>query len=132
VAIQPAGVGVVTAPGQLLDPLNDLIEQFSSLMLAASVAFGVQILLVEIGSSTLVSVALSVAALAWLGVALWRRRVPTWLTRALLVVAFVRFAAPISVMGSDLVYAAFMADNQAEEGRQEVVGEGEGHDSELA
>ena len=38
VAVQPAGVGVIFTPGQLLDPINDLVEQFSNLMLAASVA----------------------------------------------------------------------------------------------
>ena len=33
VSVQPLGVGVTLAPGQLLDPINDLIEQFSNLML---------------------------------------------------------------------------------------------------
>ena len=41
-SVQPFGVGVTFAPGQILDPVNDLVEQFSHLMLAASVAFGVQ------------------------------------------------------------------------------------------
>ena len=44
-AVQPFGIGVNLAPGQLLDPINDLVEKFSDLMLAASVAFGVQKLL---------------------------------------------------------------------------------------
>lgn len=29
VAIQPAGVGVTLTPGQMLDPVNDLVERFS-------------------------------------------------------------------------------------------------------
>lgn len=41
VAVEPAGVGVIFTPGQILDPVNDLLEQFSNLMLAASVAFGI-------------------------------------------------------------------------------------------
>src|SRR5690349_11898669 len=36
VAVQPGGVGMTFAPGQLLDPLNDLVEQVSSVMLAVS------------------------------------------------------------------------------------------------
>ena len=33
VAIQPLGFGVNLAPGQVLDPINDLVEQFSHLIL---------------------------------------------------------------------------------------------------
>ena len=46
VSLQPLGVGVTLAPGQLLDPVNDLVELFSNLMLAASVSFGVQKILI--------------------------------------------------------------------------------------
>ncbi|MEO0424111.1 MAG: hypothetical protein AAF184_17365 [Pseudomonadota bacterium] len=42
VALQPAGVGVTLAPGQLLDPVNDLIERFSWVMLASGVALGIE------------------------------------------------------------------------------------------
>jgi hypothetical protein len=31
-SIQPLGVGVTLAPGQALDPVNDLVEKFSNLM----------------------------------------------------------------------------------------------------
>src|SRR5688572_8008496 len=40
IAIQPAGVGVKLAPGELLDPVNDLIEQFSTVMLFAAASLG--------------------------------------------------------------------------------------------
>ena len=42
VAIQPAGVGVNFAPGQILDPINDLVERFSWVMLASSTSLGIQ------------------------------------------------------------------------------------------
>ena len=32
-AVEPAGVGVILGVGQILDPINDLIERFSSVML---------------------------------------------------------------------------------------------------
>lgn len=44
------GVGATFAPGQVLDPLNDLVEQFGDWMLAASVAFGIMHVLLEISS----------------------------------------------------------------------------------
>lgn len=42
VSIEPMGVGVTLAPGQILDPLNDLIEQFSTILLTASASLGIQ------------------------------------------------------------------------------------------
>ena len=36
VAVEPGGVGVIMTPGQVLDPINDLIERFSSVMLVAA------------------------------------------------------------------------------------------------
>jgi len=65
ISAQPLGVGVTLTPGQALDPLNDVVEQFSTLMLAASVAFGVQKILISIGSYWLISLALTATALGW-------------------------------------------------------------------
>ena len=54
VAIQPMGVGVTLAPGQLLNPINDLVENFSSLMMAACIALGAQKILIHIGGHWIV------------------------------------------------------------------------------
>ena len=40
-AIEPFGFGVELSVGQVLHPLNQVVEQFADWMLAASVAFGV-------------------------------------------------------------------------------------------
>ena len=109
VAVQPAGVGVVLAPGQILDPVNDLVEQFADLMLAASVAFATQKMLLGIGAHWSVSLALTAAALAWV---LWRQRrsnAPGGLSRLLAVLLMVRFALPLAVIGSDALFERFMA-----------------------
>ena len=37
VALEPGGVGVVLSVGEILDPINDLIERFSAVMLVAAV-----------------------------------------------------------------------------------------------
>ncbi|MEM7294214.1 MAG: hypothetical protein AAF420_12590, partial [Pseudomonadota bacterium] len=42
VAIEPAGIGVVLTPGEVFDPINDLIERFSWIMLLASTSLGAQ------------------------------------------------------------------------------------------
>ena len=50
VAIQPAGVGVTLTPGQMLDPVNDLVERFSWVMLGATISLGIQQVLLEVSA----------------------------------------------------------------------------------
>ena len=108
-SVQPFGVGVTFAPGQILDPVNDLVEQFSHLMLAASVAFGVQKALIGIGSYWPVSLALSAAVLGWWWLHLRRSRVPHWLSRLLVILLMLRFAVPVVTLGTDLLWQKFLA-----------------------
>jgi hypothetical protein len=111
VAVQPAGVGVTFAPGQVLDPVNDLVEQFSTLMLAASVSFGVQRALVGVGGYWAVSLLLTVVALGWAATH-WRGRTPPpWLTRLLLVLVLVRFAVPVVALASEASFQLFLAED---------------------
>lgn len=109
IAVQPAGVGVVLAPGQALDPVNDLVEQFADLMLTASVAFGVQKVLLVIGAHWTVSSALTLVALAWLTLYLRRAAAPASLSRLLAVLLMIRFALPLVVIGSNTLFEHFMA-----------------------
>lgn len=51
ISAAPVGVGMTFTPGQILDPLNDLIEQFSQVMLVAMVAFGVEKVLLTAGAA---------------------------------------------------------------------------------
>lgn len=102
-------VGVKLAPGQVLDPVNDLIEQFSTLMLAASIAFGTQLLLMKIGAGWLVAAALTLVALAWAGCWL-RGPPPPWLSRVLVALLLVRFIVPVAALTSEYAFQAFMAD----------------------
>jgi len=111
VAVEPGGVGVTFAPGQVLDPVNDLIEQFSTLMLTASVSFGVQKALVLIGGHWAVSALLTVLVLSWVGWRLFGRSLPpNSLGRALLLLILVRFAVPMVALGSDGAYRLFLAE----------------------
>lgn len=48
VSVQAVG-GVSFNPGEVLDPINDLVEQFSNVMLAATVALGIQKVLLAMG-----------------------------------------------------------------------------------
>jgi len=59
IALQPAGVGVTLTAGEVLDPLNDLVERFSILALTATISLQGQILLTELLSTSWVNLLLS-------------------------------------------------------------------------
>lgn len=112
-SVAPAGLGVTLTPGQVLDPVDDLVEQFSSLMLLASVAFGVEIALIRMGAHWLVAAALSAIALAWAWRA-WRGRPRlAWLDRLVVAALLVRFAVPLVVLGSEAGFRLFLAGDYA-------------------
>ena len=109
-AVQPLGFGTVIAIGQLLEPINDLVEQLSSVMLMASVAFGLQILLIKIGAHWLLSLMLTAVAIAYAATALWRGGSPGWLKQLLLILAIARFAVPLYAVVSEGVYQGLLQD----------------------
>ena len=111
VAVEPGGIGVVLTPGEALDPINDLVEQFSNLMLLASVSFGVQKVLLSIGVDRIVALLLSATALAWVALRLRREIAPAWLSRLLVILLMVRFAVPVSVISTDWLFQKFMAQD---------------------
>ncbi len=106
------GVGASVQPAEALDPLNDLIETFSDYMLAATVAFGVQKVLLSIGAHWAVSALLTVVAATWVAVTVARRTSPRWLARLLVLAVLIRFAVPIAALGTDVLSRVFLAPTQ--------------------
>ena len=47
-SLEPGGVGVNLGVGEILDPVNDLVEQFSGVMLVAASSLGLQNVLLRI------------------------------------------------------------------------------------
>ena len=103
VVVQPFGVGITLALGEILDPINDLVEAFSSVMLTTTVAFGIQKLLLTIGSNWAVSAFVTVVALVWCALFL-KGLAPTWLSQCLVVLLFVRFVMPVTMIGSGYIF----------------------------
>ncbi len=108
---KPGGVGVKFAVGQVLRPLNDVVEQFAHLMLIAAIAFGCEKILVSIGAHWLISVFLTGAAAGWAYFYLRKASSPAWLTRIVVVLLMIRFAMPIVIIGTDTLFHRFMADD---------------------
>ena len=114
VAMQPAGVGVNLAPGEALQPLDQLVDQFANVMLVASVSFGIQLLLLEIGSHWIVSASLSAAVVAFVVLG-WRGGAIRWLRPTLIALLVLRFAVPLSAFASEAIYRTFMSDSYVKE-----------------
>ena len=109
VSAQPLGVGVSLTPGQLLAPVNELVKSFADFMLVASVAFGIMKFSIAMGAFWPVSAALTVIGLAWLWAYVQRNTAFLWLSRLLLLLLMVRFAVPIVMLGTDILWQQFLA-----------------------
>jgi len=113
-AVQPVGVGVTMTVGEILDPLNDLVESFSWLALLACVSLGTQMLLAEAVVNPWVNGLLSVATGAYL-LALWWPGAGTLrpvLLRALTLVVFARFLFALVTLATGWVDQAVLAERQ--------------------
>lgn len=117
VAIEPGGVGVNFSVGQVLDPINDLVERFSAVMLVATSSLGLQNVLLRMTMWWGTSLALVLVAASALVVLWWRKlddsRLRPVVMQLLLLTVFLRFAVPILVIGSNLVFDTFLAAEQA-------------------
>lgn len=105
------GVGVKIGLGQALQPIGDLVAKFGDLMFAATVAFGVMKVLLTIGGSNGISLAVTGAVLGWLWYYLRGRSSPAWLSKVVIILLLVRFAVPVVMVGSDVVFQKYMADD---------------------
>ena len=71
VAVEPGGVGVNFSVGEVLDPINDLVERFSAVMLVATSSLGLQNVLPRMSTWWGTGLALAVAALFALAMLWW-------------------------------------------------------------
>ena len=112
IALQPAGVGFTLTPGEILDPVNDLVERFSWVMMGATISLGIQNVLLDVSTWWVIQVLLAVLAL-WLLVRMWYPGQGTQvyrsiLKRTFLLLLFMRFAVPFMLIANDLVYQQFL------------------------
>jgi hypothetical protein len=115
-AFEPAGVGVVISAGEILDPLNDLVEQFSWLTLLAATSLGVQIMLAEMFATTAVNAVLSAVVVLSVAALWWRSDRHAAIRSAVLRLAagllFVRFAIVLATLGTGLVNEHFLTQRE--------------------
>ncbi|WP_169303017.1 hypothetical protein [Thalassotalea mangrovi] len=112
VSVEPGGVGVTMTPGQVLDPVNDLVERFSWIVLAAATSLGAQILLLNFGSSIVAKILLLFAGTTIL-MNVWTSLLDkvSWrhiLIKLAVVILLLRFLMPAVVLLNETVYRAFL------------------------
>lgn len=123
IALQPAGVGVNFTPGQILDPVNDLVERFSWVMLTCSTSLGTQRVLLDMTAwpgFTLLIVALSCAIL----LAIWfpqkaNGRIYRITCKSAAILLIIRFTIPMIAIANEGVYHYFLAP-QYEHSKQQL------------
>lgn len=121
-ALQPAGVGVTLTPGQILDPVNDLVERFSWIMLGATVSLGIQQVLLDVGQWWGVRALVAVLGVMWLWLRLSRSRqlhttagrTEQVLLRVFIIVLFIRFAVPLALIANEALYDLFLESRYME------------------
>lgn len=110
IALQPAGVGVNFTPGQILDPINDLVERFSWIMMLATSSLGIQKVLLSMSAWQGLLIAVVTCAFMLVCAHLLRPLAP-WrkiFQRLFLFVLILRFMMPAVSIANDWVYRAFL------------------------
>jgi hypothetical protein len=112
--LEPGGIGVSLALGQALDPVNDLVERFSWVMLLSLTSLGIQKVLIQVTPFVSIQI-LGLLAIIFLVIGLWAREKFRsnfiQIGRILLFLAIlVRFAVPSMAYLNQYVYMAFLQE----------------------
>jgi len=120
----PAGVGVNFAVGQIVDPMNDMVERFSWVMLMSSVSLGVQEIMLHLGQSMVIQTFLGLSVLLMLAM-LWIPRL--WHTTSFNIVfktvsifIFLRFAVPVLLLFNEGIYT-YILEPKYEESKAALI-----------
>ncbi len=114
VSLAPAGVGVNFAVGEIVDPINDMVERFSWVMLMSSVSLGAQEMMLHLGKTPFFKAVFALSALLFL-LLYWKPRFRVdkwydWSLKVVLLLAVLRFSIPLLVMSNTFVYEQVLAE----------------------
>lgn len=115
VAISPAGIGLTFAPGEILDPVNDLVERFSWVVLASGSSLGIQRIFLEISRSAFMTWITTGMILLMLLV-LWfyrpadktQLRWSVYFKQVLVWAVLIRFTVPMIAVVNEAIYVGFL------------------------
>ncbi|NOR25273.1 MAG: hypothetical protein GQ542_12980 [Desulforhopalus sp.] len=113
VQLEPAGIGLSLAVGQIVDPINDMVERLSDVLVMSITSLGVQELAYEI-SITLVPPILAVFLLI-LSVLVWFKnarvlKLQRILMSLLVIASIARFCLPVSSVANEFLQETFFEE----------------------
>ncbi len=118
VDIAPAGIGVTIAVGEVLDPINDMIERFSLVMLVSLISLGIQKFLIEVVPWfslywVFVPALLLFLPRLWITKP-WTNTTASIARRLLLLALLLRFSVPAVAVLNEQVYQLFLDQQYTE------------------
>lgn len=120
----PAGVGVNFAVGEIVDPMNDMVERFSWVMLMSSVSLGVQEIMLHLGQSKLIQALLAFSALVMLAMLwfpkLWHATSFNLVFKTVCIFVFLRFTIPLLLLLNEGIYN-YMLEPKYEESKAALI-----------
>lgn len=113
VQLEPAGIGLSLAVGQIADPINDMVERLSNVLVMSIASLGVQELAYEI-SITIVPQTLA-AFLLTLSVLVWFKntrvlKLQRILMSVMVIASIARFCLPVSAVANEFLQETFFED----------------------
>lgn len=113
VTVTPLGVGTEIALGQILDPVDDVIERLSDILFTVVVSLGIQKTIYEIiGATAVYAVAALLSGSLLITVLSRNKKLRGWsafLKKAALLLLFIRVALPSTALLSDVIETRFFA-----------------------
>jgi hypothetical protein len=111
--LEPAGIGLSLAVGQIVDPINDMVERLSNVLVMSIASLGVQELAYEI-SITIVPRILAILLL-FLSLLIWFKntrvlKLQKILMSVMVIAAIARFCLPISSLANEFLQKTFFED----------------------
>ena len=111
--LEPGGIGVSLAIGQVLDPVDDMTERLSDVLVTAIASLGIQKLAYEISVSAVPPIL--AVCLGILSVLIWipHERIRLYqdtLLRMIILVLVARFCLPMSSFANETVHDRFFSD----------------------
>lgn len=110
VEVHPIGIGITIGVGEALDPVNDMVERFSWIMLLSATSLGVQRVLLEVSKWWLFTVALLLCGALYL-TSIWLKKgkaIEPWMQRLFVLFLFLRLSVPLILSLNSVMHGAFL------------------------
>lgn len=120
ITLSPAGVGTSLSVGELLDPVNDMVERFSLVVLAAITSLGIQQILISIASTKLSNLLVVISTISCLAICIKPKlasqgfRIVAFKFKACLLLIVFRFFISLSLLLNQAVYVNIIENEQTE------------------